>query len=1021
MLPSAVGKQRILVSSPEEPVTTESHPTPPGRHRERLALLPSELATVACAMWVASRLYSPGSVTVPFQMGAVALWILVLLATLLPKSAALIACLRVLGLGALIPMAHALCPELGWAPAAAIAIAVAAALAVTRRLLQWSAGARPLTWADGGRGAALQAAAAYALQAYVVGSQVGAGDAYHYSLMLSDAIGQLRAGVFPLFVGQTPYAFNGNIHTLRTAPLYEYLGGGLDFLTLHTLPVFGLQGLILLSAAMLGCLGCYAALRRFVPDRPWEAAGLAALYVLCPGVLAPLYAGDMIATFLTVPILPWLVVCLAKASDEPRRWGPWIGQAAALAALWWAHPPVAFWASLLVLGAWLLVLVSGAGSGSLRMAAAALVFGVLAGYVFVSVESLQLREQGATAAQQVANVVQSGVEGWRSSLLPLSGTSYLGGIQLGYSLMACALVGLLALRSKRSVGMLFAGIAAYLVLLFPLPWLTLHLWSLAPHSVLTVTNSWPAQRFYVILAALSAFAGVAGLARIRRSRVASALVGVGFAAALAWSASEAHKLILRGRAATDTREEAERSHRPDNIMLTRSSYLVFNFFPPYFSHGVMTPFLETRLVDPKTFEVVADGSTTASGEPAPTVAAYEMKGPDPTNKLFPLLPLAAGHTSLLRFDFQESHPQGVLEILGAGLLRDYFLPASGMDESFGSGPANGHVIAITNDGTRAQNLRFLFFSSVAGDRTKDTFAKVSVEWLDAAPRAIAIRSLVPFEAVVQSRQPAYLETPRVFIPGYNATLNGHPATVLKSANGLVAVPVPAGASVVRVDYPGTPMLRFAFWASASGWFCFAAALAVSPLAAGRRPAPIRPAGAFRPAARSGRWAAVSLAAILILAGSLWWARRASRAPSGSVHLVLTLPLEKAGTAEPLLTTGRTGAGDILYLKFLGDGKVAVGHDKWGYGGAISAPFFVDSMLPQTVDMEMGSLGTGHGVRVRWNSTEVLSDSLDSYPPDPATKDEIGANRIGGSTCQETFTGRILKSSRGDPPSPPAPR
>ena len=637
------------------------------------ALFPSELATVACGVWVAGRLCAPGSITVLFEAGALAVWFLVALAAWYsPASAGPL--VRLLGLGAVVIFAQTSCPGLGWEAAGAIGIVMGAALVVNSLLLRWAAAPGPATFSDGWRGAAFQVVSAWALQSYVVSAQVGSGDAYHYSLMLSDAIGQLRAGVFPLLVGQTPYAFNGNIHTLRTAPLYEYLGGAMDFLTLHALPIFGLQGLILLSAAGLGCVGCYAALRRYFPGRPWEASGLAALYVLCPGVLAPLYAGDMIATFLTVPFLPWLVACIGKAADEPRRWTPWLGQATALAALWWAHPPVAFWASLLVLGSWVLVLMRGGWASAPRMACAAFVFAVLAGFVFVSVKSLQLTELGASSAEQVANVTQSGKLGWASAFLPLSERSYLGGIQLGYSLMAGILVGLLALCRRRSAAVFIAAITAYLVLLFPIPWLTLHLWSLAPHSVLSVTNSWPAQRFYLILASLSAFAAMAGLSRLPRGRSSAVLVACGFAAAACWSAAEAHKLVLRGYVVTNTRAEAERSHLPDNVVLTRSSYLVFNFFPPYFSHGVMTPFLETRLIDPKTLDVVADGSTPVPGRPASPTTSIDLKGPDITNKLSPLIPLAAGHTSLLRFDFQGNQPQGDLEILGLGLFRDYLLP-----------------------------------------------------------------------------------------------------------------------------------------------------------------------------------------------------------------------------------------------------------------------------------------------------------------------------------------------------------
>jgi hypothetical protein len=205
-----------------------------------------------------------------------------------------------------------------------------------------------------------------------------------------------------------------------------------------------------------------------------------------------------------------------------------------------------------------------------------------------------------------------------------------------------------------------------------------------------------------------------------------------------------------------------------------------------------------------------------------------------------VIPLAPGHTTLLRFDFLGLQPDGVLEITGPDVLRDYFMPSSGMDNSFGARITNGRVIAITNDSARTKELRFLFFPNRAADRAKDAFALVTAEWLDAAPRAVAVRSLIPFEVEVKSRQPAFLETPKVYVPGYRATLNGRPAIVVKSAAGLVAVPVPAGTSVVRLEYPGTPVLRIAFWASAAGWIGFAVALFAAPAADRRRAGTSRP-------------------------------------------------------------------------------------------------------------------------------------------------------------------------------------
>src|ERR1700685_2945843 len=55
-----------------------------GRRARALALLPSELASVAGVACVAKRLFSPGSFTGLFQVEAVALWLVVLLASILP-------------------------------------------------------------------------------------------------------------------------------------------------------------------------------------------------------------------------------------------------------------------------------------------------------------------------------------------------------------------------------------------------------------------------------------------------------------------------------------------------------------------------------------------------------------------------------------------------------------------------------------------------------------------------------------------------------------------------------------------------------------------------------------------------------------------------------------------------------------------------------------------------------------------------------------------------------------------------
>ena len=1003
---------------------TYLEPTVPGVHLSDrrsggLALLPSELATIAIGLYVFVRFNGTGTVTSLLQIEAITIWTA---ATVAPATVAALRSalglqrylIRGLALCAFVVLVRFQCSGLGWSHAIAIVIGLGTALTGTRWLLCRAAAGSQIGWADGWRGACLQGVAIYALQPYVVSTPVGAGDAYHYSLMLSDAVGQIRSGVFPLFVGQTPYAFNGNIHSLRTAPLFEYLGAGFDLLTLRTLPVCGLQNLILLTSAGLGAVGGYAALRRYAPEMPWVAAGLASLYVLCPGVLAPLYEGDMIATFLTVPAIPWLVLGIAKATDEPEKWEPWLITATALAALWWAHPPVAFWASLLVLGAWLIILISTEWNwrNALRMSVATALFALLAGYVFESVHSLQLRAPNVIAAQEVAGVMQSAADGWGPSLRPISGI-FIGDLQLGYALMAGVLVGCLALRSRRSAGTLLAGLAAFFVLLWPIPFVTARLWSWAPISVLTVTNRWPMQRLYVILAGLAVFLASAGLARISRKGIAARLLlGIGLVIAIGWSAREAYKFVLHGRIVTSSREDSERTHRTQNLTLTTSSYLIFNHLPTYFSNGVMEPFLETRLRDPQTFEVTADGSTPVAGQQRGTMASFELKTSKATTILSPNIRLMPGHTSLLHFDFLGRKPEGSLTVTGASVWSLYTLPSSGMESSFGAGPSNGRVIAITNDKSTPEDLTLYFYPRHPEAESAGPFARVTIEWLDAQERAIRLCSLVPFVVEVRSERPAVLETPKLFVPGYRATVNGDSTLVVQTGEGLVGVSVPAGRSLVRVDYPGSIWLKLTFYASSLGWICSFAAIVYRPsrdrMCDLRRKATACEAWLL---SALQRWGSPALAVLaLTLAGLFVWQRVLSRAP-GSLRLVLTMPLLRPGIAEPLLTTGHTGAGDVIYLKYTGEGHFCIGHDKWSYGGAVSAPFFVDATRPQTVEIAMASLGTGHGVHVWWNGREVIDETVDSYGPVPSSQVDIGANRIGSTTCGTLFTGRILEAKR----------
>ncbi len=105
-----------------------------------------------------------------------------------------------------------------------------------------------------------------------------------------------------------------------------------------------------------------------------------------------------------------------------------------------------------------------------------------------------------------------------------------------------------------------------------------------------------------------------------------------------------------------------------------------------------------------------------------------------------------------------------------------------------------------------------------------------------------------------------------------------------------------------------------------------------------------------------------------------------------------------------------------------------GLDHWGRGGALSEPVAIDYGANHELEISLGSLYPPEGdarwekipaagqresrgrVSVRVDGREVLAASLAAYPATPGEV-AVGENRIGGSTCDAQFTGRILFTGR----------
>jgi hypothetical protein len=149
---------------------------------------------------------------------------------------------------------------------------------------------------------------------------------------------------------------------------------------------------------------------------------------------------------------------------------------------------------------------------------------------------------------------------------------------------------------------------------------------------------------------------------------------------------------------------------------------------------------------------------------------------------------------------------------------------------------------------------------------------------------------------------------------------------------------------------------------------------------------------------------------------------------GPIALKIRFPIPLPKTPEPLVVTGRTGAGDFVFVKYLDEHSIAIAFDHWGRGGPISAPIKITAGEIYSLEISMGSLypvsrtsfslifpnanfdETKNLLLIRLNGSEVLRANFDFYP---AFHSEvtIGENYIGGGICGDHFSGSILSFSR----------
>ena len=656
---------------------------------------------------------------------------------------------------------------------------------------------------------------------------VGTADAYWYANMVADFVMQLREGIFPVFVGQTEFAYNGAVSPVRFAPFLQHAAAAMDAITLRSLPPFALVNITLAASMVAGALSTYVCLVRANGSSRWLALVLAMIFIISPAVLSLAYTGDLFMSVCTLPFIPIAMLGLFETTNGRETRGM-VKLAAALAALWACHSPIAFWVSAVAAVTQLARLYRGASLKALagNWLLGLIVFAVLAGGVFASVFLLRLDELAVDRTLLLNNLRDN----FPASIFPVSeSATLLSDYQLGWTLWSMLLAGAVGalITRGRFEALLITCSIVLLAGVLPIPAVTEFLWRSVPQTVVDLTFYWPMQRLYLPVAAMIVFAGYVAWTRLpRRPFWLLAGSAVLLASGLDWSAGQAQVFLRRAKVNTTNPTASTLSHLPQNIGLTRYAFTSFAPAPAYFSHGYVDPVWENRLLDLESLREVDSNYQAIVGRSGHSLFSREIEVNQPAPQyyvLFDDITLEAGRHYSLEFDFTQPAVQGSLIIEGVTLQRDYYLPESGVGIAL-SGEARG--FGTTGTSKRAIPLRIsaasavvrgTFVSATVMDPPLQSFGRMTLKEYRLDDLPINITSWAPLRATVTSAGPAWMETPRIFVEGYHATVNGTPTETKRSPDGLVMFQVPAGLAEVTLTYPGPVLLRGFYWLSLFGW------------------------------------------------------------------------------------------------------------------------------------------------------------------------------------------------------------
>jgi hypothetical protein len=133
-------------------------------------------------------------------------------------------------------------------------------------------------------------------------------------------------------------------------------------------------------------------------------------------------------------------------------------------------------------------------------------------------------------------------------------------------------------------------------------------------------------------------------------------------------------------------------------------------------------------------------------------------------------------------------------------------------------PGNNPAIVLYTSSSRPEHVELMLDNLAAPKWEWTDFADFTLEEIDRSALPLQLVQLVPsLICRFDSPQECWLETPRMYIDGYEALVDGKPARVVRSLESLVAVAVPAGNHILELRYPGSRLLHRLFFLALWSW------------------------------------------------------------------------------------------------------------------------------------------------------------------------------------------------------------